>query len=454
MFSLQYDPYGEPKDLIPASAPGNPPTVDLGGATSSCDALANSKVVPTTRFATVTYAYEAAINADADIDGVKSQLESKVSKLVERDLMGCNDDSEGGGRRGLQASEVEVVGVDPLPADELSEKPCTYFAGKDEIEGSNCHVIDGGMTLYLRDGGEPTDGEESDLLERSTVDALEVIVEAMNGKEGLSPFLEGRGNYGVADLLGIRFRAGVTHKGKKYDTDTFTPLEDDAPSDEALPDNSVLGATRAVQSSTFEVAGYSLLGVGLATLFALGIALFVVRKRRREGDGESYDKFKEDEDVSRRLDDEEERRTEALSSHDDLSLTLSSVPASLDSTASASTSLERGGLKQAYVLGEERPIYSNANSSALSQEMARHLRWSFESGSGDDDERQVDVDHCTSAGAKSIDGKKKGGIDKSQPVRGLEISYIPFDSKDLQSPKFENPSEIERPYVVENTVEF
>ena len=304
------------------------------------------------------------------------------------------------------------------------------------------------MTLYLSDEGTFQGFELEDQLEYVTEDALNVIAEAMNGspERPSSPFLEGSGGeYGVSGLAGIRFIGGRTYNGRDYDGSS---------SPNGKEPGTVAGAksnSPGAGGSRLETAGYSLLAAGAASLIAMAIA-FVVLKRRRERADESYSEFEDDIDCGK-------MGTEAATSRDELSLTPTSP--------TASTAPSTPGRSAVYVLGEDE--MSNANSSyansrsRLPRDLTRYLHRSHESGNGNADGVQVDVHHCTSAmcpvcngrGTEFVDALEEEDDEASGIQPGIEFGYSKrYSPRRLPEPKFDNPSMIERPYVVEDTVDF
>jgi len=442
------------------------------------------------------------IDGDATIESVVTGLEDKLSKFVGRDLMECDDDDNDGNenngrrrRRVLQSTtEIrqhqennipenrrrrlegwEIVGVNPsLPEDKLSEtKYCTYFADG-SIGTENCYVIEGGMTLYTSvvDDNEGTGGNSissnndnnpwentlRSVLKERTKYALILIMDAMNNEEGdnedrRSPFLQDHGGYySVPGLKDVRFLTGSTQDGDDIDASSTSDDDGDSRGSGGL-------AKASVQSSNnLDTVGYSLMGVGLTALVALFFAFVILRKRSQDGDdkNESYNKFDDDADWEED-DDDDDRKTElvsVVSSHDDLSLSVSPTRNTMGS--SSPESQERTEKKVAYVVGEEGSVYTNGNYSTLSYDVSQYLHnahshsSSFESENGNDDdgdyERQVDV-HFVSAMEDEV------GIQSTISTRRRESSYRK-EKKVPSSPKFDNPAGIERPYVVGDTVDF
>ena len=428
-------------------------------------------MVESSRSAALDYTYEASVRQGTAVEDVLAGLRASLARWLGNQLMECDgagDEDRGGARRRRRAPRdarasarrarsagLDVVGLDVAEAVREGGRGCAYFVGAAAVEGAACHVVDGGMTLYLgkHDAGRVRTRalaasrfdaerfrEETTLdagrvrtrtLAKSTVDlerwkeetteqALGVLRDAMNA--GASPFLEGseEEEYAVPGLLGLRYIAGRARGGGA---------------------TTVGAATRgaAARSATMETLGASLLVVGLGTLAVLALALVVVRKRRR---ADAYSAFRDD--------DPGEGSDKGTA--DDLS-TVSLAP--------------RTG-KAAYVVGQEGSLYTDATRGA------RAVDASFdtgESGNGNGDDQQVDVHHCTSATCLICHGKPTTFVNAFEDEdgagsEGYELGYDRHASSSHSSyerasknegqrpPAFHNPARIARPYVVEDTVQF
>ena len=377
-----------------------------------------------------------------NVDTVTSDMEDQLTKFVGRDLLECDDDdTDDRSRRRmlLESKEVrqrisegmEIVGVSAAPVDAVSkDDACSYFVDTKVIEGTMCYVINGGMTLYL--GESLSDGPtrrrrlaETDEveLEAASREALTSIEDAMNDSDP-SPFLEGSGSeYAVSGLKGVRFVSGTTH-----DRETVT-----ADNDKVIGGANT-GTVETGSSKMTPVEG-SMIGLGLLILIALVLG---VVKRKQTLLNDSYNEFKDDDD-------------------DDLDTTFDDL-ASEPPTPSN---------KRAYVVGEEGSIYTSATHDT--RKLFLHSK--NEVGNGNDNDQQVDVHHCTSAMCPICNGKQTVFIsameqdegDGSVVTEGYEFEYdssrkkrsFEYEPKEeVASPSFDNPAEIERPYVVDDTVVF
>eukprot|EP00581_Thalassiosira_minuscula_P019458 CAMPEP_0183717338 /NCGR_PEP_ID=MMETSP0737-20130205/10976_1 /TAXON_ID=385413 /ORGANISM="Thalassiosira miniscula, Strain CCMP1093" /LENGTH=659 /DNA_ID=CAMNT_0025946757 /DNA_START=34 /DNA_END=2013 /DNA_ORIENTATION=- len=401
---------------------------------SSCDAISKGEPNPTPKEANLKYRYEAAISEGVNERTVRNSMEGNLAKFVGKDLMECEDvrrrkllEEKLVGKRLL--SGIMIVGIDATtPKDKkIDDKDCTYFKLSREIPDTECHVIEGGMTLYLGEYEDDSEWrqrrklteEDDEAYELWTTFALEAIMEAMNVMDP-SPFLDGsevdEGKYAVDGLMGLRFMAGSTHNGEEVIGGG------------GGGDRNIDGGKGEVttQSSKMETVGISLLAVGLAVLVALALAFVVVRKRRNAND--RYNEFNDDDYNDLDMD----KKTDL----DELSLTSSP--------------------RAAYVVGEDASMYTSATHNTLML-----VNSSREYGNGNDDNEQVDVHHCTSALCPICNGKETVFVNAIDDQSEVETTYdqvnqsFQYEPKEeISSPRFQNPSEIERPYVVENTIDF
>jgi len=417
---------------LPAPKPApKPSTVET--EVSSCDALFNGDVVETPTFSLSIFSYEAAVDEDASVEDVTKAIQKNLGLLVGKNLMDCDD------RRSLLQQEedqrllegLEVVGIDS-GTEGPSTKSCSYFTGSNRIADTDCHVIKGGMTIYYVHGSASSSDVEK-FLERTTSNALKRIRKTMNRKDP-SPLVEGsEGEYSVDDLMGVRFIRGTTYNGE----DIVGDNEEDGSSDGdyGLGANVVGiqdggGESTAKSSKMTSVGGALLLAAGLVALLTLALML-VVRKRKRSS-VEKYNTF--DEDDANDLEDVYDTDMDAQSL--------------------------KSSNKGAYVVGEEGSLYTSATHDT------RVLHVSNETGNGNEDDQQVDVHHCTSAICPICNGKETVFVPAVDDNQGTEqtveeygMGYDPtasmrqsFDT--ASTPSYDNPAEIERPYIVDDTIDF
>ena len=382
------------------------------------------------------------MSEDVNVDTVTSYMEDQLTKFVGRDLLECDDDDRRRRRMLLESSKevlqrmilegMEIVGVSAAPVEAVSKDDCSYFVDTKVVEGTMCYVINGGMTLYLGEyqSDEPTrrrrrlaETDEVEL-EAASREALTSIEDAMNDSDP-SPFLVGSGSeYAVSGLKGVRFVSGTTHEGETVTAEN-----------EKVIGGANTGTVETRSSKMTPVEG-SMIGLGLLILIALVLG---VVKRKQTLLNDSYNEFKDDDD-------------------DDLDTTFDDLSSSEPPTPSN---------KRAYVVGEEGSIYTSATHDT--RKLFLHSK--NEVGNGNDNDQQVDVHHCTSAMCPICNGKQTVFIsameqdegDGSVVTEGYEFEYdssrkkrsFEYEPKEeVASPSFDNPAEIERPYVVDDTVVF
>jgi len=413
-----YDPY--PIDPEPTEQPALT-------RRAACNALRNGNVVRTSRSASMEYAYEASVREDAAVGRVTVRMARGVARLLGAELMECEEAGDGGGSGRALRRGTEIVGV-YSDQEVWGGAECAYFTGDKAMEEAECHVIKGGIMLYL---GEHEwrkmrtrtllNINARELEEEITQRALDVIKEAMN-QETTSPFLEHseEEEYAVPGLMGVHFVAG-------FPTSVAAAAKD---------------AEDSGRSAKLKTAGISLLAIGSSALAALALAMVAVRKRRSRLD-DSYNEFRDSDSV---LDGGSEKATEI---DDELSLT------DLSPTRDVVATPPREG-KVAYVVGEEESLYTSA---AEARRLAEISFTRVESGNDNSDDHQVDVHRCASATCQICEGRGMtfvGLYEEAATAEGHEFSYRgPYEPRDdATAPEYDNPAALARTYVVEDTVEF
>lgn len=211
--------------LVSSTELGDPLAVSPG-----CEAYMNNEVYTTTIEAAVNFVYEVAIDSTngGSIDEVNNDMENKLAKLVGRELIKCElddvDDILKRNRRRLpynnaieqhqhqqQHRHLLVDGVNPTPKDiVLTQQTCTYYTtdNSETPSNSNCYVIQGFMTLYLRENYP-----QSSTLQSSQL-ALRTLLNSMNTDDP-SPFLEDSGDEDVSvdGVVGVRYIKGTPDAG-------------------------------------------------------------------------------------------------------------------------------------------------------------------------------------------------------------------------------------------------
>ncbi|EJK65218.1 hypothetical protein THAOC_13950 [Thalassiosira oceanica] len=181
------------------------------GESPGCPAWESGGVYETSLPADVALVYEIAVDRPEDAEGVVSRLDRVLADYVGDALIDCGGSGAGISRR-RAAGTSAVDGVDPSPADAVAEGgACSPVSSGDVLDGTRCVVVEGYMTLYLREGAA-----SSSALESST-EALKALALAMNpAGGGESPFVEGAdgSEYAVPGLRGIRYVSGTPDEGE------------------------------------------------------------------------------------------------------------------------------------------------------------------------------------------------------------------------------------------------
>ena len=359
------------------------------------------------------YRYEATVSGV--VATVNREMDSQTTLLAGNTLMECNGRrallfeialQENLDERGLE-EECVVVGMDSDPVDTVTEDPC-------DPPADDCVVIVGKMRTYTSGPG---------CVEQSENDALTAIMGGMNDDD---TFLADSGTkYAVAGLTGTKFLTGTNPP----DNTVAVPPPDQTNN----IDKAITSEESAVPTgSPISNVGIAMLVLGILAIIALLVFMLVVKKRKQA------DKYKEFGDEEKDMDD---GKTDiSVSEHK----------------------------KRAYVVGEEGSIYTNATHDTRA--LGLHNKAEYGNSNGDD--QQVDVHHCTSATCPICMGKETVFVnamdDESMEPEGYEFSYnkagAPEQSRDgsfeyepngdVSSPTYDNPAEIERPYVVDDTVAF
>ena len=378
--------------------------------------------------AEIEYYYEVTVGDGIEFSDVNESMNTQVSTATGSELIGCNEIQ----RRellerklGTMSGSLIVVGVSPDPDDTVQDAECQVLA-------EPCAVIRGGMKLYLsHKPGWESDGwrklESFDDIESASIAALNDIKKNMNN----GAFNDGADPYGVVGVTETRYISGTSNDGKEVAGNNGVSPEDyTTPPPKA--DGAKDGTEKVVSEKNAAISpvGIGLVTVGLIAILALA-TMFLIHKRRSSA--ESYNEF-EDED-----DDLADKATD-----------VSSV----------------GSRQRAYVVGEEGSIVTRATHDT------RFLYAGNETGNDNDDANQIDVHHCTSAMCPICNGKETVFVNANDEVDSVEtegyeyeydgqevigkkkrsFEYEPKD--DATPPSFDNPAGIERPYVVDNTIDF
>ena len=262
--------------------------VDATGRETSpgCADWEKGEVYKTSLSADVVFVYEVDVNRDADADGVVLKLDRSLADYVGDALIDCDGTSARLRRRAAATSAVD--GLDPSPADAAVEDGACK-ASVDRPEGTDCLVVEGRMTLYLREG------EASSSALESSTDALKAVALAMDpAGGGTSPFVEGGGGYGVEGVRGIRYVSGTPDEGEggtvSKDFNSGGGQDGGPAKGLAAGDGGDGAGTRALD--TLEI---TLIAVGgLSALTLAFLVAVVVNPRREARRASSYEEFDDD----------------------------------------------------------------------------------------------------------------------------------------------------------------
>mmetsp|Transcript_18801 Transcript_18801/g.33764 ORF Transcript_18801/g.33764 Transcript_18801/m.33764 type:complete len:641 (+) Transcript_18801:422-2344(+) len=284
---------------------------DALAVSPGCDAWMREEVYETSVPARVDFLYEVAIDENVDLDEVSDGLEESMARLVGRDLIKCEllDDRrrrlEGGTSTVLgryygnnhHQRHLLVDGIDPAPPDIVTQRTCTYYTSDNPATPPNsyCYVVQGLMTLYLRENSSLSSTSES------STKALKALLTAMN-EEDPSPFAEGGDRFGVAGIKGLRYVQGTPDEGGMNLIDNSGG---DGMSEVTgnVPDTSGIAQALESQNSDSDVDDLSPVGIiliALGSVGIIGVALVAARSVRRQRKDpmeiEQYAEFSDGED--------------------------------------------------------------------------------------------------------------------------------------------------------------
>ena len=433
-----------------------------------CEALENGEVFLTEIPAKVQFVYEAAIDREYDdsngVETLREVLENAMARFVGKALIRCDVWRKLGRTQPLRALLVD--GIDPNPQDIITRNACTYYTADSDVMplNTNCYVIQGFMTLYLRDRSAFTSNVES------SSKALKTLLTAFNVDDP-SPFLEGQGNYGVQGLRGIRYIRGTPDQGSPIIDNTGDgggsppTLTGQAKTEEAIdvPDEDSLSPI-----------GISLVFVGGIIVVALALTATLKRTRSRK---RPYAEFYDDDDL------ENDKKGGSDDDFDDVGGDTSS-----DSSLEASPPTNKTR-KKAHIVGEDDSIYTSQTMEF--HDILRDLH--CEENNRGYDTSNVDVHQCNSATCAICNSPRQGtgpvfvqafgdesgsvytteqgfehpimrGGSTSSPasIASAPVSSFKYVPKSpMSKPEFVNPAGIGkspernlRAYVVDDTVEF
>ncbi|KAL7540502.1 hypothetical protein ACHAXR_010169 [Thalassiosira sp. AJA248-18] len=265
-----------------------------------CDAWMAEEVYTTNIPARVNFVYEVALD-DGIVDAteVTDGMEKNMARLVGRDLIKCDLDllrnrqllDSATATDGHQSRRHLVVdGIDPAPPDiVLTQRTCSYYTADnpETPTNTNCYVIQGLMTLYLRENTALSSTSES------SSKALKTLLEAMNNDDP-SPFVDysGNGDYSTDGVKAVRYMKGTPDEGGMVLIDNS--------GNQGVGNGGAAGATTA--NTDGDDGNLSPVGIALIALGAVGIILVALvaarstRKRKNQrGPDNAYAEFYDDE---------------------------------------------------------------------------------------------------------------------------------------------------------------
>jgi len=287
---------------------GLDPLVDNTGIRDSsafspgCQAWKDGEVYKTRIPATVNFVYEVAIDNEGeeeggttnDVDEVTARMEEAMMNLVGRDLIKCDllrRLNTRGSRR------LTVDGIDPAPRDIVTQKTCTYYTATNPTTppGTTCHVVQGLMTLYLRE-----DSAASSTMQSSSR-ALRTLLNAMN-RDDPSPFVEQFNgdnssndagddeSYRVRGVRAVHFVKGTPDEGGVLliDNSGGSNVGDKDGIDGATAGAANDGSSSSSSWDPLSPVGMSLIAIGAAGILGVALVAALGARKRRKRDSARY----------------------------------------------------------------------------------------------------------------------------------------------------------------------
>ena len=271
---------------------------DALAVSPGCDAWEKQEVYTTTIPARVNFVYEVAVDKSVDVGEVNSEMEKNMARLVGRNLIKCEllRRLEQQHQQQQQHSRHLVVdGIESSPPDIVTKKTCSYFTldNPETPPDSDCYVIQGLMTLYLRENTALSSTSES------SSKALRTLMKAMNTATQ-SPFVdhsdggdEDETRFRTEGVRAVRFIEGTPDDGGL--------LLIDNNGNQGVGDNGAAGIK--AENDTGDDTPLSPVGIGLIAAGIVGIIAVALvaarnaRKRKKQDRGtiEAYAEFYDDE---------------------------------------------------------------------------------------------------------------------------------------------------------------
>lgn len=280
---------------------------EVGGFSPGCEIWSKNEwgtIYTTSISASVNFMYEVSVSEDSNLTSIIESMENNMARMVGGELIQCESNSTRNLREHRQQQRrrrrhLLVDGIDKMPQDIVTEMACTYFTpdSNETPSNSSCYVIQGLMTLYLREDSALTSALQS------SSEALKTILDAMN-KDDPSPFLEnsGDGLLSVNGVKGVRYIKGTPDEGGIVLIDNSGNQDSDEDGDDvdgAKEEGEELNSNEARSAGeSLSTLGISLVAIGAAAVIGTLVAATVLlnkRKRSARGIDSKYAEFSDDE---------------------------------------------------------------------------------------------------------------------------------------------------------------
>lgn len=388
-----------------------------------CTAFQKNQVYTTSLPAVVSFLYEISVDDattatnSTNVNSILQELQQRQVEFIGSELIQC----ELFIRRRRQLQESQVDGISAAPDDTILDESCTVLPSS-TTNNTTCHVVQGQMTLYLRENSPYSS------VEQSTTQALKLLMTEFNREN--SPFVS-EGQYGVDGVRAIRYitstsdiENGGYSKGEVPTVNVGGAIEE--------TDN--MASKNGDNNEEYTSVGIALISVGAVALVSI---LVLVTKLGREsmknggGKDRTYAEFD---------DDENDLDKEWGGGGDDNSMndrTMGSV--------SSNDSPTRG---LAVIEGDES-IYTHGTASTILRELIVSEAAARAHNIGPDEDSTMYQQPIFLKTDEESYGMEVYTINKNR-------SIYTQDSR-VERPRFENPAKLRgnrREYVVDDTVEF
>eukprot|EP00956_Cyclotella_meneghiniana_P030627 scaffold77778_cov54-Cyclotella_meneghiniana.AAC.3 len=395
-----------------------------------CTAFQKNQVYTTSLPAVVSFLYEISVDAttttattatanSTNVNSILQELQQSQIEFIGSKLIQC----ELFIRRRRQLQESQVDGISAAPDDTILDESCTVLPPS--TTNTTCHVIQGQMTLYLRENSPYSS------VEQSTTQALKLLMTEFNREN--SPFVS-NGSYGVDGVRAIRYvtstsdiENGGYSKGEVPTVNVGGAIEE--------TDN--MASKNSDNNEEYTSVGIALISVGAVALVSI---LVLVTKLGREsmknggGKDRTYAEFDDDEND---LDKEWGGGGDGADDNSMNDKTMGSV--------SSNDSPTRG---LAVIEGDES-IYTHGTTSTILRELIVSEAAARAHNIGPDEDSTRYQQPIFLKTDEDSYGMEVYTINKNR-------SIYTQDSR-VERPRFENPARLRgnrREYVVDDTVEF